>query len=219
MTLHDLCLEIQEALDSREPSKALHDLLDRVEREQTHSKQETYDALMSFLPTDDDARYDVIADELDGFVGWSQDSCQRWASEPRIDDTLETRPIRVIIGVWTKEGRHLIGRRAGKAYHGCWEFPGGKREPHETNEATLVREWKEETGLDIVVGRRVFTGKFTTVDLTAFHALAYLVTVPGEPITDDRAHTEWRWSTWREIHDLPDSEVTPSLKPIVGSLP
>lgn len=47
------------------------------------------------------------------------------------------------------DGRLLIAQRpAGKPMAGLWEFPGGKVGPGETPEAALVRELKEELGID-----------------------------------------------------------------------
>ena len=46
--------------------------------------------------------------------------------------------------------RVLIAQRpAGKAMAGLWEFPGGKLEPGERPETTLIRELHEEIGIDV----------------------------------------------------------------------
>lgn len=47
--------------------------------------------------------------------------------------------------------RILITRRPLNAPYGAglWEFPGGKLEAHETPDAALVREVKEEVGLEV----------------------------------------------------------------------
>jgi len=68
-------------------------------------------------------------------------------------DTAALPPVPTILVVAVAlvdvDGRVLIAQRPeGKAMAGLWEFPGGKVDPGETPEAALVRELREELGID-----------------------------------------------------------------------
>lgn len=89
------------------------------------------------------------------------------------------QPILVVAAVIRQisdpSGRVLIVRR-GPAQSGAgdWEFPGGKVEPGELPEQALVREIKEELGIEICVnaqvGERVFAYPAKTIRLRVYWA-------------------------------------------------
>jgi 8-oxo-dGTP diphosphatase len=62
----------------------------------------------------------------------------------------------VVAAVIERDGRILIGQRRSTDPHPLkWEFPGGKVEPGEAAEDALMRELREELGLEVVVGGEI----------------------------------------------------------------
>jgi len=64
-----------------------------------------------------------------------------------------TRPItEVAVGILiTKDNNFLLAKRpVGKPYEGYWEFPGGKIETGESIHQALVRELREELGIEVL---------------------------------------------------------------------
>jgi len=53
------------------------------------------------------------------------------------------------------DGKILLIKRNTRPFIGYWGLPGGRMDPGETIEQTIVRECKEETGLDVAVVRTV----------------------------------------------------------------
>lgn len=49
----------------------------------------------------------------------------------------------------------LLVKRSTPPFVGFWALPGGRCEPQEKAEQTILREVKEETGLDVVVIRKL----------------------------------------------------------------
>lgn len=92
------------------------------------------------------------------------------------------------------DGRFLLGRRPpGTFYPGYWEFPGGKVEPGEGPKDALVRELREELGIEVrscypwLV--REFVYPHAHVRLNFFRVTAW----SGE--LRDHSHTELAWQT------------------------
>ena len=66
------------------------------------------------------------------------------------------RVIDVAAALVVRGGRLLITQRYADAHlGGLWEFPGGKREVDETFEECLMRELREELGIEVAVGELV----------------------------------------------------------------
>ena len=97
----------------------------------------------------------------------------------------------VVAGAIERDGRYLAARRTRPEWAaGRWEFPGGKVEPSESDEQALVREIREELGVEIAVVRRV-PGEWPLHDDLVLHL--YVATlVKGEPRPLDH-HDQLRW--------------------------
>ena len=66
------------------------------------------------------------------------------------------RTIRVVAAVLEEDGKYLITqRRATAVLPLLWEFPGGRVEAGETDQAALKRELVHRLGVDIEVGKLI----------------------------------------------------------------
>jgi 8-oxo-dGTP diphosphatase len=69
---------------------------------------------------------------------------------------MANREIRVVAAVIERQGKYLITQRRDEAVlPRLWEFPGGRVNEGESDEAALHREVLERVGVDVAVGERV----------------------------------------------------------------
>lgn len=114
------------------------------------------------------------------------------------------------------DGRVLVQRRPpGKPLADLWEFPGGKVEPGETPERALIRELREELGIQ-VTGACLAPATFASHPLGEGHLILLLYVCrkwSGTP--QALAASELRWVRPTGLHAL---DMPPADKPLPALL-
>ncbi len=100
-------------------------------------------------------------------------------------------------------GRLLLIRRGSAPGAGLWSLPGGRVEPGESDAAALAREMREETGLDVTVGRLLGTVRLPAGGDNVFDVRDYLVTVTGGVLSAGDDAREARWVNAGDMGALP----------------
>lgn len=114
--------------------------------------------------------------------------------------------VRVVAALFRRGDEVLVQQRGpGEARALLWEFPGGKVERDETDEAALARECREELGVEIEVGRPVTEIHHAYADLEVDLALYASHLVDGEPQAL-HAHAV-RWVSIGTLDRLPFCEA------------
>jgi len=122
------------------------------------------------------------------------------------------------------DGSFLLAQRPpGKIWAGYWEFPGGKIEPGETLYHALVRELREELGIEVETAypwlTRVFTYPHATVRLNFFRVTEWR----GELHPHEGQEFAWQPSALRylranEKNPATVSPMLPANAPILRAL-
>ena len=114
------------------------------------------------------------------------------------------------------DGRVLLTQRPeGKQLAGLWEFPGGKVEPGETPEETLIRELQEEIGITTKVAC-LAPLTFASHTYDDFHLLMQLyVCRRFEGIARGLEGQALKWVRPKDMRDYP---MPPADEPLIPFL-
>lgn len=101
-------------------------------------------------------------------------------------------PVEVSAAVICHGGRVLVTRRLeGKSFGGMWEFPGGKRRHTESPEACLVRELREELGIDVEVLGLLHTVRHSYPEFEVLIRFYHCRILAGEPRPIQCSELRW----------------------------
>jgi 8-oxo-dGTP diphosphatase len=134
------------------------------------------------------------------------------------------RDVTQVVGAALVDGdRVLVAQRSGGPYDGCWEFPGGKVEPGESDLDALVRECQEELGVAVVpaafVGEVVLDGVVAGGEPATSTLRVWEARIGGGEL-HAREHAELRWLHADELGDLDwipaDRPLLPAVRELLG---
>ncbi len=122
-------------------------------------------------------------------------------------------PVRVIAAIVLYQNKILAAQRPKGALAGFWEFPGGKQEPGETDQQTLLRELQEELGISVKIisklGEFPYRLQNRSLDFVVF------VTQASDPKFTIHEHQDARWVSFDELKVL---ELTPAALSVLPYL-
>lgn len=123
-------------------------------------------------------------------------------------------PVVVAAAVVIEGDRVLLTQRpSGTHLAGAWEFPGGKLEEHEGPEAALVRELREELGVESEVGE-VLDVTWWRYPTKSVLLLFYRARITGGTL----AHLGVADHVWARREDLARYEFPPADEAVLGKI-
>lgn len=131
---------------------------------------------------------------------------------------MSQKPILLVVAcaLVDADRRVLIAKRPeGKSMAGLWEFPGGKVEPDETPEAAIIRELREELGVETKQAC-LAPLSFASHSYENIHLLMPLyVCRKWQGTPQALEHADLKWVRPQALRDYP---MPPADEPLIAAL-
>ncbi len=131
-------------------------------------------------------------------------------------ETVSQFPVIVAAAVLIEDGRVLLSqRKKGTHLAGAWEFPGGKVESGEDPRDALVRELREELGVETTVGDPV---EVTFHKYPEKSVLLLFFAVTRHELSPDPQPLDVADVKWARADELDDALFPPADVPILAKV-
>ena len=132
-------------------------------------------------------------------------------------------------GILLNDNKILLINKVGGPYNGKLDLPGGTIEFNETPEQAMIREFKEEVGID-VLGYNLLDGNSVNIEwvhkeeLEQIHHIGFFYTITKytgnikESIEITEVNDDSKGATWYEIDKLTKENVSPLVLLVLSKL-
>ncbi len=123
-----------------------------------------------------------------------------------------------VYGIWIQNGKILVNEELIRGKN-IIKFPGGGLDWGEGIKNCLVREWKEELGIDIEVLSHFYTTDFfqpSAYDNSQVISIYYFVTAPVPEAFVNNVANERTY--WMELNEVSAGTFTLAIDQVVGGL-
>ncbi len=110
-------------------------------------------------------------------------------------------PSITVDGVLIKDGKILLVRRGHAPYEGMWATPGGFVEYGETTENAVLREVKEETGLESTL--EALVGVYSDPKRDPRKHIISIAYLLKDPIGEPKGADDAKEAKWWDLDSLP----------------
>ena len=106
---------------------------------------------------------------------------------------MKTKRVVVYVdGIYVKDKKILVLKRSNEPFKGFWHVIGGKVKDSETLREALIREFKEETNLDVQIGE-IIAGRFEETFDQKKIIVAFKITSTKGKIKLNSESEEFKW--------------------------